>query len=73
MFYLVYLTRTGEAFSYGTILADPMPAEFTVRPMSDEESSGVLEGRLMWDAGTLTFVQNQNWTPPEPEPADDPV
>ena len=61
--YLVYFTDTGKADSYGTVLADPMPAEFTVRPMSDEETSGVLEGRLMWDAPTLTFVQNPNWNP----------
>jgi hypothetical protein len=65
MFYLVYFTATGKADSYGSVLADPMPAEFTVRPMSDDETSGVLEGRLMWDADSLTFVQNPNWTPPE--------
>ena len=65
MFYLVYFTATGKADSYGSVLADPMPAEFTVRPMSDEETAGVLEGRLMWDAPTLAFMQNPNWTPPE--------
>jgi hypothetical protein len=65
MFYLVYVTTTGKADSYGSVLADPMPAEFTVRPMSDDETAGVLEGRLMWDAPTLAFVQNPNWTQPE--------
>lgn len=65
MFYLVYVTETGKADSYGSVLADPMPAEFTVRPMSEDETAGVLEGRLMWDAGTLAFVQNPNWTPPD--------
>ena len=64
MMYLVYLTATGKADSYGTVLADPMPAEYTVRAMSEDETSGVLEGRLMWDAETLTFVQNPNWNPP---------
>lgn len=63
--YLVYFTATGKADSYGTVLADPMPAEFTIRPMSEDETAGVLEGRLMWDAGTLAFVQNPNWTPPD--------
>ena len=66
IWYLVYFTATGEADSYGTILADPMPSQFTVRPMSDDETAGVLEGRLMWDADTLAFVTNPNWTPPEP-------
>lgn len=70
MMYLVYLTVSGKADSYGTVLADPMPNQFTVRPLSDDERDGVLEGRLMWDAGTFTFVQNPNWNPlpPEPEP-----
>ena len=63
-FYLVYFTESGKADSYGSVLADPMPAEFTVRALSDEERDGVLEGRLIWDADTLTFVQNPNWQPP---------
>ena len=63
MFYLVYVTATGKADSYGSVLADPMPAEFTVRQMSEDETAGVLEGRLMWDAPTLAFVQNPNWNP----------
>lgn len=63
-FYLVYVTATGEADSYGSVLADPMPDQFTVRPLSEEEKAGVLEGRLMWDAATLMFVQNPNWNPP---------
>lgn len=62
--YLVYFTDTGMADSYGSVLADPMPAEYTVRLMSDDETSGVLEGRLIWDAETLTFVQNPHWTAP---------
>ena len=65
-YYLVYFTDTGKADSIGTVLADPMPAEFTVRPMTANETSGVLEGRLMWDADTLTFVDNPNWQPPPP-------
>ena len=67
MFYLVYVTATGQADSYGSVLADPMPAEYTVRPMSEDETAGVLEGRLMWDADTLAFVVNPNWTPPSPD------
>ena len=64
--YLLYETVTGQSFSFGSVLTDPMPAEFTVRSMSEDETSGVLEGRLMWDADSLMFVQNPNWTAPEP-------
>ena len=63
MFYLVYLTLTGEAVSYGSVLADPMPEQFTVRALTDDETIGVNEGRLIWDAATLTFVQNPNSVP----------
>ena len=63
MFYLVYLTLTGEAVSYGSVLADPMPEQFTVRALTDDETIGVNEGRLIWDAVTLTFVQNSHWVP----------
>ena len=62
--YLVYFTDTGKADSYGSVLADPMPDGFTIRPMSEEETAGVQEGRLMWDADSLTFVVNPTWTPP---------
>ena len=68
---LVYFTDTGKADSIGTVLADPMPPEFTVRHLTEEEETGVLEGRLMWDAATLSFVNNPNW-PPEPWPPDPP-
>lgn len=62
-FYLVYFTETGKADSYGTVLADPMGEQFTVRALTDDETAGVREGRLMWDAATLTFVQNPHWVP----------
>jgi hypothetical protein len=65
MMYLVYFADTGKADSYGTILADPMPDGFTVRPLSDDERDGVLAGKILWDADTLTFVDNPNWRPPE--------
>ena len=63
---LVYFTDTGKADSIGTVLADPMPPEFTVRHLTEEEETGVLEGRIMWDAATLSFVPNPNWPPPPP-------
>jgi hypothetical protein len=68
---LVYFTDTGKADSIGTVLADPMPSQFTVRHLTEEEETGVLEGRIMWDAATLSFVPNPNWPPP-PWPPDPP-
>lgn len=61
--YLVYVIASGKADSYGTVLADPMPEQFTVRALTDDETAGVREGRLMWDATTLTFVENPHWVP----------
>ena len=65
---LVYFTDTGKADSIGTVLADPMPPEFTVRHLTEAEETGVLEGRLMWDAATRSFVDNPNWPPQVEEP-----
>lgn len=70
-YYLVYDTITGKADSYGTVLADPMPAGFTIRAMTSEERDGVLDGRLLWDAASLSFVDNPNW-PPTPPPSPEP-
>ena len=67
--YLLYRSDSGVAVSYGSVLADPMPEGLTVRLMTDEETAGVFGGWLMWDADSLTFVQNPNWTPlVEPNP-----
>ena len=63
--YLLYRIENGQSVSIGSVLADQIPDGLTVRPMSEDETRGVLEGRLMWDADSLTFVQNPNWTPPE--------
>lgn len=63
MMYLLYKTVTGQAVSYGSVLADPMPADLTLRPMTDDETVGVFDGRLVWDAQTLTFITNLDFTP----------
>ncbi len=63
--YLLYRAENGQSVSIGSVLTDPIPEGLTVRPMTEDETAGVLEGRLMWDADSLTFVENPNWTPPE--------
>lgn len=61
--FIVLMKDSNEAYSYGTVLADPMPEQFTVRLLTDDEAVGVSEGRLMWDAATSAFVQNPHWVP----------
>jgi hypothetical protein len=50
---VVYWTATGEADSFGTVLADPMPAEFSVKPLTDTETEMLLDGTGMWNPATL--------------------
>jgi hypothetical protein len=67
MMFLLYRIESGQSVSIGSVLTDPIPEGLIVRSMTQEETAGVLEGRLMWDADSLTFVQNPNWTPPAPD------
>ena len=56
MMYVVYYTDSGEAFSIGSVLADPMPAEFSVYTCQGDEGAGLLDGTLMWDASSRTII-----------------
>lgn len=49
--YAVYETATGRLKSLGTVLANPMPVEFTVQVLAAEPASD-----QMWDEATRTFV-----------------
>jgi hypothetical protein len=44
MMFVVYFTTTGDADSFGTVLADPMPDQFTVRPLTDDETAMLADG-----------------------------
>lgn len=59
--YAVYVTATGEADSFGTILADPMPDQFSVKQLSDTETAMLLDGTGIWNPTTLAIE-------PRPEP-----
>lgn len=56
MWYVVIRRDTGEAYSVGTVLADPMPAEFVAVPLSDADADALNTGRALWDAASRSVV-----------------
>jgi len=54
--HMVYVATTGEAYSIGTVLADPMPAEFVAIPLSDADADALNHGRALWDAASRSVV-----------------
>ena len=60
--HLLYNTTTGQSVSIGTVIADPLPADLTALPLTDEQGEGLQNGSLIWDAATRTLI-------PTPPPA----
>jgi len=60
--HLLYNTATGASVSIGTVIADPLPADLTALPLTDEQGEGLQNGSLKWDEATRTLV-------PTPPPA----
>ena len=58
--HLLYNTATGASVSIGTVIADPLPADITALPLSDEQGQGLQNGTLKWDEATRTLIA----TPP---------
>lgn len=54
--YVVYYSATGEAYSFGTSLADPMPEEFLALPLSEADADSLNHGRARWDAASRSVV-----------------
>jgi hypothetical protein len=54
--HVVYVLETGEAYSIGTVLADPMPPQFAVAVLTDAEAEAINAGAARWDAATLAVV-----------------
>jgi hypothetical protein len=52
--HVVYWTATGEADSFGTVLADPMPAEFSVKALTEAETQMLVDGTGIWNPATLS-------------------
>ena len=53
---LVYDTATGQGVSLGTVLANPLPANLTALELSEQQSTAVLSGAMVWDAATLSLI-----------------
>jgi hypothetical protein len=54
--HVVYHRESGEAFSIGTVLADPMPPQFAVQAITDAEAEAINAGAARWDAQTRAVV-----------------
>ncbi len=54
--YIVIRQDTGEAYSIGDQIADPMPPEFEAIPLSDADAAAILSGTARWDAATRDVV-----------------
>ena len=55
IWYAVYWTATGEADSFGTVIADPLPAGLATRALTDNETVMLLDGTGIWNPATLTI------------------
>jgi hypothetical protein len=71
MMHIVYYTDTGVPFSIGSVLAEPMPAEFSVYDCTDAEAVGLVDGTLMWDADSRTVVERPAVVWPDDDDAGD--
>jgi hypothetical protein len=56
LWHVVYRVATGEAYSIGTSLADPMPAEFASVLLSESDAAALNNGGGRWDAESLSVV-----------------
>lgn len=54
--FVVIHRDTGEAYSVGTVIADPMPPEFVAVPVSDADADAMNKGRALWDAASRSVV-----------------
>ena len=61
--HIFYNTASGKSVSLATpqcAIADPLPADLTALPLTDEQGEGLQNGSLKWDEATRTLVP----TPP---------
>lgn len=48
--YMVFRRDTGEAYSLGTQIADPMPPEFDSKVLTSAEAEALMNMEARWDA-----------------------
>jgi hypothetical protein len=58
VWFAVYVTTTGELYSVGSVVADPLPGIYTALELERQPDLAV----VMWDTTTRTFVPR----PPDP-------
>ena len=56
MWYAVIVAQTGDLYSLGTVIADPLPPQFVALPLSDADADALNRGRGYWDAATRSVV-----------------
>lgn len=54
--FVVYWEATGEADSFGSTVAQPLPTSMTSRALSDTERDMICEGTGVWDPITLQVI-----------------
>lgn len=64
--YAVYETATGELKSTGTVLGN-LPETLTAVELSQEDSDLLTSGQGIWDAQTLSVIDNPNYVAPVEE------
>lgn len=56
MMFVVYEIATGQARSFGSVLADPLPDGLAAKQLTKEEAEGLAIGALMFDPATLSMI-----------------
>lgn len=54
--YMVCCRDSGEAYSVGDSVADPMPPQFEAVPLSDADADNLNSGRATWDAASRSVM-----------------
>ena len=65
--YAIYETATGILKSTGTVVGTNLPETLTVVELNQTDSDKLSSGQGIWDAATLTVVDNPNYVAPVEE------
>ena len=56
IWYCVYVIATGEADSFGSTIADPLPDGLAAILLSEQDTAMIADGTGIWDPATLTVI-----------------
>jgi hypothetical protein len=54
--YAVVIDASGEAISFGTVVADPLPPEFVALPLLEADADAINAGRGYWNVASRSVV-----------------